>query len=199
MPPLWEETLMYMPTSLPGASIQTMRQAIQEQDKIIKSFPEVASVFAKAGRAETATDPAPLEMVETIITLKPAEEWREGMTPDRLTAEMDQALRKNQVGFSNSWTMPIKGRIDMLSTGIRTPIGVKVYGPDLKEINRIGREIEQHVGMVPGTRSAFAERVSEGYYLDFTLRRDAIARYGLSVMDVQEVIQSAVGGANVTT
>jgi Cu(I)/Ag(I) efflux system membrane protein CusA/SilA len=138
-------------------------------------------------------------MVETIITLKPAEEWREGMTPDRLTAEMDQALRKNLIGFSNSWTMPIKGRIDMLSTGIRTPIGVKVYGPDLKEINRIGREIEQHVSMVPGTRSAFAERVSEGYYLDFTLRRDAIARYGLSVMDVQEVIQSAVGGANVTT
>jgi Cu(I)/Ag(I) efflux system membrane protein CusA/SilA len=199
MPPLWEETLLYMPVASPAASIQTMREAIQEQDRILMTFPEVASVFAKAGRAETATDPAPLEMVETVINLKPLQEWREGMTPDRLTAEMDQALRHNQVGFTNSWTLPIKGRIDMLSTGIRTPVGIKVYGPDLKEINRIGREIERHVGMVPGTRSVFAERVAEGYYLDFVLRRDAIARYGLTVMDVQDVIQSAVGGANVTT
>jgi Cu(I)/Ag(I) efflux system membrane protein CusA/SilA len=138
-------------------------------------------------------------MVETVIQLKPADQWRPGMTPDRLTAEMDEALRRQQVGFTNAWTMPIKGRIDMLSTGIRTPVGIKVYGPDLNEINRIGREIEQHVSMVPGTRSAFAERVSEGYYLDFTVRRDAIGRYGLTVADVQEVIQSAVGGANVTT
>jgi Cu(I)/Ag(I) efflux system membrane protein CusA/SilA len=199
MPPLWEETIMYMPVASPAASIQTMREAIQEQDKILMQFPEVASVFAKAGRAETATDPAPLEMVETIVNLKPVEEWRKGMTPDQLTAEMDQTLRQKQIGFTNSWTMPIKARLDMLSTGIRTPIGIKIYGPDLKEINRVGREIEQHVGMVPGTRSAFAERVSEGYYLDFVLRRDAIARYGLSVMDVQDVIQSAVGGANVTT
>jgi Cu(I)/Ag(I) efflux system membrane protein CusA/SilA len=199
MPPLWEETSMFMPVSLPGASIQTMRQAIQEQDKVLMTFPEVVSVFAKAGRAETATDPAPLEMVETIIQLKPREEWRGGMTPDRLIAEMDQALRRKQIGFSSSWTMPIKGRIDMLATGIRTPIGVKVFGPDLKEVSRIGQEIERHVGMVPGTRSAFAERVSEGYYLDFTPRRDALARYNLSIADVQEVIQSAVGGANVTT
>ena len=199
MPPLWEETSMYMPVSLPGASIETMREAIQRQDRVIMGFPEVASVFAKAGRAETATDPAPLEMVETVIQLKPADQWRPGMTHDRLIAEMDEALRGKQVGFTNSWTMPIKGRIDMLSTGIRTPIGVKVFGPDLKEIGRIGQEIEQHVGMVPGTRSAFAERVAEGYYLDFTPRRDAIARYGLTIADVQEVIQSAVGGANVTT
>jgi Cu(I)/Ag(I) efflux system membrane protein CusA/SilA len=198
MPPLWEGTLLYMPTSSPAASIQTMRQGIQQQDQVLMQFPEVASVFAKAGRAETATDPAPLEMVETIVSLKPEEEWRPGMTPERLTAEMNEALQKNQVGFTNSWTMPIRGRIDMLTTGIRTPIGIKIFGPDLKEINRIGREIEQHVGKVRGTRSAFSERVSEGYYLDFALRRDAIARYGLSVMDVQDVIQSAVGGANVT-
>src|SRR5216683_1544696 len=198
MPPLWEGTLMYMPVASPAASIQTMREAIQEQDRILMTFPEVASVFAKAGRAETATDPAPLEMVETVVNLKPPEEWRAGMTPEGLEAEMDRALKDKQVGFTNSWTMPIKGRIDMLSTGIRTPIGIKIYGKDLKEIDRIGREIEQHVSMVPGTRSAFSERVAEGYYLDFNIRRDAIARYGLSVMDVQEVIQSAVGGANVT-
>ncbi|MGH7231929.1 MAG: efflux RND transporter permease subunit [Nitrospiraceae bacterium] len=199
MPPLWEETIMYMPVALPGASIQTMRQAIQEQDRILMEFPEVASVFAKAGRAETATDPAPLEMVETIVHLKPRDQWRDGVTPDELIAEMDRALRKQQIGFSNSWTMPIKGRIDMLATGIRTPIGVKVFGPKLEEISRIAGEIEMHVSMVKGTRSAFAERVAEGYYLDIQVHRDAIARYGLTVADVHEVIQSAVGGANVTT
>ena len=199
MPPLWEETSMYMPVTMPGASIQSMREAIQDQDRILMEFPEVVSVFAKAGRAETATDPAPLEMVETIITLKPEDQWREGLTPDELIAEMDRALGENQIGFTNSWTMPIKGRIDMLATGIRTPIGIKVLGPDLEEISRIALEIEQHVGMVEGTRSAFAERASEGYYLDFTVRREAIARYGLTIADVQEVIQSAVGGANVTT
>ncbi|MBW3542716.1 MAG: efflux RND transporter permease subunit, partial [Planctomycetes bacterium] len=198
MPPLWEETIMYMPVALPGASIQTMREAVQEQDRILMQFPEVASVFGKAGRAETATDPAPLEMIETIVNLKPREEWRSDMTPDKLIDEMDRALRSKQIGFSNMWTMPIKGRIDMLSTGIRTPIGVKVFGPDLEEISRIAREIEQHVSMVKGTRSAFAERVAEGYYLDFTIHREAIARYGLTVADVHEVIQSAVGGANVT-
>ncbi|MBI3821313.1 MAG: efflux RND transporter permease subunit [Planctomycetes bacterium] len=198
MPPLWEESILYMPMTLPGASIQTMKDAIQEQDKILMTFPEVASVFAKAGRAETATDPAPLEMIETNITLKPPDQWRAGMTHDKLIAEMDQALKEKQIGFTNVWTMPIKNRIDMLSTGIRTPLGVKVYGPDLKEIGRISQEIEMHVSMVPGTRSAFAERVAEGYYLDFVPKRDAIARHGLTVADVQEVIQSAVGGANVT-
>ena len=199
MPPLWEETMLYMPASLPGASIETMRQAIQAQDRILMSFPEVSSVFAKAGRAETATDPAPLEMVETVVNLKPPEQWRPGMTHERLEAEMDKALKDKQIGFSNSWTMPIKGRIDMLATGIRTPIGIKIFGPDLKEISRIGQEVENNVSKVPGTRTAFAEHTSEGYFLDFDIHRDAIARYGLTVADVEEVIQSAVGGADVTT
>src|SRR5207249_1654848 len=132
MPPLWEETILYMPMTLPGASIETMRQVIQEQDKILMTFPEVSSVFAKAGRAETATDPAPLEMIETNIVLKPPNQWRAGMTHERLIAEMDDVLKKKQIGFTNVWTMPIKNRIDMLSTGIRTPLGVKIFGPDLK-------------------------------------------------------------------
>jgi Cu(I)/Ag(I) efflux system membrane protein CusA/SilA len=199
MPPLWEETVLYMPVTLPGASIDTMRQVIQEQDRILMGFPEVASVFAKAGRADTATDPSPLEMVETVINLKPPAQWRAGLTPDGLIAEMDEALKQNQIGVSNSWTMPIKGRIDMLATGIRTPIGIKVFGPDLKEVSRIGKDIEGALKMVDGTRTAFAERVSEGYYLDFDVHREVIARYGLTVADVHEVIQSAVGGANVTT
>ncbi|MGC1860998.1 MAG: CusA/CzcA family heavy metal efflux RND transporter [Methylocystis sp.] len=198
MPPLWEETILFMPATLPGSSIQTMKQTIQEQDKILMGFPEVASVFAKSGRAETATDPAPLEMVETTINLKPVDQWRNGMTPDQLISEMNETLNAKMTGFSNSWTMPIKARIDMLSTGIRTPIGVKVYGPDLAEIGRILAQVETAVSSVPGTRSAFAERVSQGYYLDFDIKREAIARYGLSVMDVQEVIMAAVGGANVT-
>ena len=198
MPPLWEESLLYMPASLPGASIETVREGIQEQDRILLSFPEVASVFAKAGRAETATDPAPLEMVETVVNLKPPEQWRPGLTPDQLVAEMDAALKQKTIGFSNSWTMPIKGRIDMLSTGIRTPIGIKVFGPDLKEVSRIAKDIEDVVGSVRGTRTAFAERVADGYYVDFDVHRDVIARYGLTVADIHEVIQSAVGGSNVT-
>jgi len=198
MPPLWEESILFMPATLPGSSIQTMKETIQAQDQILMTFPEVASVFAKAGRAESATDPAPLEMVETVINLKPVDQWRKGMTPEKLIREMNQALNEKMTGFSNSWTMPIKARIDMLSTGIRTPIGLKVFGPDLVEIGRILSEVEAAVGPVPGTRSAFAERVNEGYYLDFEINREAIARYGLSVMDVQEVIMTAVGGANVT-
>ncbi len=198
MPPLWEETILYMPATLPGASIQTMAQTIQAQDRILMGFPEVAGVFAKAGRAESATDPAPLEMVETIINLKPVAEWRRGMTPERLIGEFDHALRTQMTGFSNSWTMPIKGRTDMLSTGIRTPVGVKVFGPDLAEIDRILSQVEATVSRVPGTRSAFAERVTQGYYLDFDIKRAAIARYGLSVMDVEASIMAAVGGANVT-
>jgi Cu(I)/Ag(I) efflux system membrane protein CusA/SilA len=208
MPPLWEESLLYMPMTLPGASIQTMKESIQEQDKVLMTFPEVVSVFGTAGRAETATDNSPMEMVNTTIMLKPADQWRPGMTPERLTAEMDRALKERlgagqrsggPVGFTNIWTMPIKNRVDMLLTGTRTPIAVKIFGPDLKEINRIGQEVEKHISMVPGTRSAFAEHVTEGYYLDFSMRRDAIARHGLAVADVQDVIQSAVGGANVTT
>jgi copper/silver efflux system protein len=198
MPPLWEETVLFMPATLPAASIQTMKQAIQEQNTILLGIPEVSSVFAKAGRAESATDPAPLEMVETVINLKPSDEWRKGMTPDKLIAEMNAALKAKMTGFSNSWTMPIKARIDMLSTGIRTPLGVKVFGPDLSEIGKILSQVETAVGTVPGTRSVFAERVAQGHYLDFDINREAIARYGLSVMDVQEVIQAAVGGANVT-
>ena len=198
MPPLWEETVLYMPATLPAASIQTMRQAIQEQDRILIGFPEVASVFAKAGRAESATDPAPLEMIETTINLKPVDEWRKGMTPDKLIAEMDQALNAKMTGFSNSWTMPIKARIDMLSTGIRTPIAEKVFGPDIAEIARILSQVETAISTVAGTRNVFAERVSQGHYLDFNVDRAAIARYGLSVMDVQEVIQAAVGGGNLT-
>ena len=198
MPPLWEETLLYMPATLPAASIQTMAKTIQQQDRILMEFPEVASVFAKAGRAESATDPAPLEMVETVVNLKPAAQWRPGKTPETLIAEFDSALRTKMTGFSNSWTMPIKGRIDMLSTGIRTPIGVKVFGPDLAKVGQILSQVEATVRSVPGTRSAFAERVSQGYYLDFNIDRDAIARYGMSVMDVEETIMAAVGGANVT-
>jgi copper/silver efflux system protein len=198
MPPLWEETILFMPATLPGASIQTMKQTIQEQDKILMSFPEVASVFAKAGRAETATDPAPLEMVETVIYLKPVDQWRTNVTSAELIAEMNQALNAKTTGFSNSWTMPIKARIDMLSTGIRTPVGVKVYGPDLATIGQILSQVEAAVRTVRGTRSAFAERVNQGYYLDFDIDRASIARYGLSVMDVQEVIMAAIGGANIT-
>ena len=198
MPPLWEGTVLYMPATLPAASIQTMSQSIREQDRILMSFQEVDTVFAKAGRAESATDPAPLEMDETVINLKPAEQWRKGMTPERLVAEFDEALRTKMTGFANSWTMPIKARIDMLSTGIRTPVGIKVFGPDLAKIGEILSQVEAAVRTVPGTRSAFAERVSEGYYLDFDIKREAIARYGLSVMDVQESIMAAVGGSNVT-
>jgi copper/silver efflux system protein len=198
MPPLWEEAVLFMPATLPAASIQTMKQTIQQQDTILLGFPEVSSVFAKAGRAESATDPAPLEMVETIINLKPPDQWRKGITPDKLIAEMNAALKAKMKGFSNSWTMPIKARIDMLSTGIRTPLGVKVFGPDLSQIGQILSQVETAVGTVPGTRSVFAERVSQGHYLDFDIDREAIARYGLSVMDVQEVIQAAVGGANLT-
>jgi Cu(I)/Ag(I) efflux system membrane protein CusA/SilA len=198
MPPLWEETALFMPVTLPAASIQTMQRAIREQDEILMTFPEVTSVFAKAGRADTATDPAPLEMVETIINLKPEDEWRAGLTPEKLIGEMNQVLKAKMPGFVNSWTMPIKARIDMLSTGVRTPIGVKVFGPDLAQIESILSQVETAVAMVPGTRNVFAERVAEGRYLDIDINRDAIARYGLSVMDVQEVIQAAVGGANLT-
>ena len=198
MPPLWEETLLYMPTTLPGASIGTMARAIQQQDRILMGIPEVASVFAKAGRADTATDPAPLEMVETVVNLKPPAAWRPGMTPEKLVAQMDQALRAQMTGFSGSWTMPIKGRIEMLATGIRTPVGVKVYGPDLTEVGRILADVEAALHTVRGTRSAFAERVTQGYYLDFDVNRDAIARYGLTVADVEDTVTAAVGGANVT-
>jgi Cu(I)/Ag(I) efflux system membrane protein CusA/SilA len=197
MPTLNEGTLFYMPASLPGMSITKAAELLQTQNKIIKSFPEVASVYGKAGRANTATDPAPTEMFETVINLKPESEWRQGMNIDKLIAELDQALQFP--GISNAWTMPIKARIDMLSTGIRTPIGIKVFGKDLNEMERLAREIETVVKAVPGTTSAFAERITGGYYLNIEPRREQLARYGLSVGELQEVIGTALGGEAVTT
>ncbi|MGN8118284.1 efflux RND transporter permease subunit [Labrys sp. 22185] len=197
MPSLDEGTLMYMPTTLPGISITKAAELLQMQDRIIKSFPEVASVYGKAGRAMTATDPAPTEMFETIINLKPREQWRPGVTFDGLKTEMDKALQFP--GVSNAWTMPIRARIDMLSTGIRTPVGVKVFGTDLAEMEKIARQIEAILKTVPGTSSAYAERVIGGYYLDIVPDRDALGRYGLAVGDVQDVIATALGGETVTT
>ncbi|MDR3435768.1 efflux RND transporter permease subunit [Telmatospirillum sp.] len=197
MPKLNEGTLLYMPTTLPGLSITKANELLQTQDKIIKSFPEVSSVYGKAGRAETATDPAPTEMFETVINLKPEEEWPVGMTIETLTDAMDRALR--MPGISNAWTMPLQARIDMLSTGIRTPIGIKVFGKDLGEMERLAQQIEQVVKTVPGTTSAFAERIGGGYYLDIDPDRAALARYGLTVGQLQEVILTALGGEMVTT
>ncbi|MFA5937725.1 MAG: CusA/CzcA family heavy metal efflux RND transporter [Sinimarinibacterium sp.] len=197
MPTLNEGTLLYMPASLPGMSVTQAARLLQEQDRIIKTFPEVDSVFGKAGRALTATDPAPLEMFETVINLKPESEWRPGMTVDSLIAELDQALQFP--GVANAWTMPIKARIDMLSTGIRTPIGIKVFGRDLAEIEVLARRIEEVIRTVPGTTSAFAERLTGGYYLNIEPDLDQLARYGLAVGDVQDVIMTALGGELVTT
>jgi len=197
MPNLNEGMLLFMPTTLPGISVTKAGELLQMQDRIIRSFPEVASVYGKAGRALTATDPAPSEMFETIVNLKPKEEWRPGVTVDSLVAEMDKALQFP--GVSNAWTMPIKARIDMLSTGIRTPIGVKVIGTDLVEIDKLARQIEQVLKAVPGTSSAYAERGIGGYYLDVTPDRAALARYGIMIQDVQDVIGTALGGQTVTT
>ncbi|CEG10177.1 Cation efflux system protein CusA [Afipia felis] len=197
MPSLNEGTLMYMPTTLPGLSITKAAELLQTQDRIIKSFPEVASVYGKAGRASTATDPAPTEMFETIINLKPKSEWRPGVTIDSLKAEMDKALQFP--GVSNAWTMPIRARIDMLSTGIRTPVGIKIFGKDLAEMEKIAREVEGVVKSVPGTSSAYAERVIGGYYLEIIPDRIALGRYGLTISDVQDVIATALGGETVTT
>ncbi len=197
MPTLNEGTLLFMPASLPGMSMTKAAEVLQTQDKIIKSFPEVSSVFGKAGRANTATDPAPPEMFETVINLKPESEWRAGMTTDKLIAEMDKALQFP--GVANSWTMPIRARLDMLSTGIRTPIGIKVFGKDLGEMERLAKQIESVVKTVPGTTSAFAERLTGGYYLDITPDREQLARYGLSVGELLDVIGTALGGEMVTT
>jgi Cu(I)/Ag(I) efflux system membrane protein CusA/SilA len=197
MPSLNEGTLMYMPTTLPGISVTKTAELLQTQNKIIKSFPEVASVYGKAGRAETATDPAPTEMVETVVNLKPREQWRAGLTVDGLIAELDKALQFP--GVSNAWTMPIKARTDMLATGIRTPVGIKVLGADLAELEKLARQIEGVVKNVPGTSSAYAERVIGGYYLDVVPDREALARYGLMVSDVQDVVSSALGGETITT
>ncbi len=220
MPPLDEGTLLYMPSTLPGISVTEAQKLLQIQDRIIKSFPEVESVFGKAGRAETSTDPAPFSMMETTIVLKPRDQWRRvdtwysswapewakkilrRFTPDHISTEqlvdeMDAALKLP--GVSNSWTMPVKGRIDMLTTGVRTPVGIKVYGANLDEIQRLATEIERLLPQVRGTRNVFAERTGGGYFLDFAWKREALARYGLSIDEVQDVVMSAIGGDNVTT
>jgi Cu(I)/Ag(I) efflux system membrane protein CusA/SilA len=211
MPPLYEGDLLYMPTTFPGISPTKARQILQVTDKIIKSFPEVKSVFGKSGRAETATDPAPLDMIETTIQLKPEEEWpavdiqddtgkviaHRRRTSDELISAMNAAIQIP--GLNNAWTMPIKTRIDMLSTGIKTPVGIKIAGLDLNELDRIGAEVEAVVRQVPGTTSAFAERVMGGRFIEFEINRDAIARYGLTVSDVQDVLSVALGGMPLTT
>jgi Cu(I)/Ag(I) efflux system membrane protein CusA/SilA len=223
MPPLDEGSLLYMPTTLPGMSVTEAQKILQVQDKIIKSFPEVERVFGKAGRAETATDPAPFSMMETVILLKPQSEWpkaprwysdwapewlqnvlRRGWPDHKSTQELiygpgglNEAMQLP--GVVNAWTMPIKARVDMLSTGVRTPVGIKIMGSDLKKIEEIGQHIEMAVKDVPGTVSAFAERTAGGYFLDFNLKREALARYGLTVGQAQMMITSAIGGENVTT
>jgi Cu(I)/Ag(I) efflux system membrane protein CusA/SilA len=220
MPPLDEGTLLYMPSTLPGIAVGEAQRLLQTQDKIIKQFPEVETVMGKAGRAETSTDPAPFSMMETVIVLKPHEEWRhvdtwysdsapewlkpvlrritsDRLSTDQLVQQMNDALKLP--GTSNAWTMPIKARIDMLTTGVRTPVGIKIYGANIHEIERIGTEIESVLPPVVGTRSVFAERTSGGYFVDFDWKRDALARYGLSIDDAQMVVMSAVGGDTVTT
>lgn len=196
MPPLYEGDILYMPTMLPGMSITKARELLQQMDKIIRQFPEVHHVFGKIGRAETATDPAGLDMVETTIMLKPESEWRPGMTVQKLIDEMDRAIQFP--GVTNAWTMPIKTRTDMLSTGIKTPVGIKISGPDLSTLQQIGKEVEAVVRTVPGTLSAFAERAAGGNYLDFDINRKEAARYGLTIGDVESVIETALGGMSVT-
>jgi Cu(I)/Ag(I) efflux system membrane protein CusA/SilA len=223
MPPLFEGSLLYMPTTMPGLSVTETQKVLQIQDKIVKGFPEVKQVFGKAGRAETATDPAPFSMMETVINLKPEAQWRkvprwysswapewlqkllrrfwpDHKSPDELIygpGGLDQATRLP--GVANSWTMPIKARVDMLSTGVRTPVGIKIMGADLQKIQEIGEHIERVLTEVPGTKSVFAERTAGGYFLDFTLRRSELARYGLTVDQANSVIMSAIGGENVST
>src|SRR3989339_59240 len=210
MPPLREGTLLFMPTTLPGLSVAEAERILQAQDKILKSFPEVERVFGKAGRADTSTDPAPFSMMETTVILKPKEEWRKvpllgkflpffkrPMSFEELTAEMDAQMQFP--GSTNAWTMPIKARIDMLTTGVRTPVGIKIFGADLKEIERTGEHIEMVLKDVPGTRSIYAERTAGGYFVDFDLKRQQLARYGLSIEEAEMVIMSAVGGENITT
>ena len=197
MPPLYEGALFYMPVTTPGVSISEASTLLRTQDEILKKVPEVAQVFGKAGRAETATDPAPLEMFETVINLKPRSQWRKGLGVQDLVQEMNDAL--TIPGVSNAFTMPIKARVDMLSTGIRTPLGLKIFGPNIEEIENLGISIEKLLKDVPYTRSVYAERVNTGYFLDIVVRRDEAARYNLTVDDVNEIVQSSIGGLNITT
>ncbi len=196
MPPLYEGSLLYMPTAPPGLSVGEATRMLHVQDKILSQVPEVTRVFGTVGRATTSTDNTPMGMVNTIVELKPKSEWRPGLTYEQLQAEMDAALQFP--GVPNTWTQPIRNRLDMLLTGIKTPVGIKIFGADLNEIQRIGREVEQVLQQVPGTRSVYAERVAQGYFTDIRIDRDAIARHGLTIEDVQDVIQAAIGGANVT-
>ena len=196
MPPLNEGDLLYMPTTLPGISITKAKELLQQTDRIIASFPEVHHVFGKIGRAETATDPAPLSMIETTIVLKPESEWREEMTMEKLIEELDKAIQFP--GLTNAWTMPIKTRVDMLSTGIKTPVGIKLMGENLQVLSDLGEKIEAVIRKVPGTLSVYSERVTGGNFLDYRIKREEAARYGLTVADVQDIIMSAVGGMNVT-
>jgi Cu(I)/Ag(I) efflux system membrane protein CusA/SilA len=196
MPPLDEGDLMYMPTTYAGISVGKARQLLQQTDKLIKTLPEVDTVFGKIGRAETATDPAPLTMIETVIRFKPRDQWREGMTPEKLREELDELVQFP--GLTNDWVMPIKTSIDMLATGIKTPVGVKVAGPDLSEIERIGKRLEQVLPEVEGTASVYSERVAGGRYIKVDIDRDKAARFGLNIDDVQAVVRTAVGGMNVT-
>ncbi len=195
MPPLWEGDLFYMPITVPGISVTAAQDILTRQNKALKTIPEVVSTFGKAGRFETATDPAPLSMFEYTIRLKPPEQWREGLTQEQLLAELDEAV--SVPGLNRAWTKPVRGRIDMLSTGIRTPVGVKIFGPDLKVIEAIGQQIESALNKVKGTRSVYAERISGGYYIDFEPNKEALARYGLTTGDVQMVIETAIGGMDV--
>lgn len=195
MPPLDEGDLLYMPTALPGLSAGKAAEILQQTDRIIRQFPEVRRVFGIIGRAETATDPAPLEMIDTTVQLKPRSEWRSGMTPERLVEELDAALQIP--GMGNIWVQPIRNRIDMFATGIKSPVGIKIAGPDLRVIARLGTDIEAVIRAVPGTTSAFFERVSGGRYIDVTPDRLAAARYGLNVMDVQDLVATAIGGVSV--
>ncbi len=197
MPPLNEGDLLYMPTTLPGISITKAKELLQQTDKIIRQFPEVHRVFGKIGRAETATDPAPLSMIETTIMLKPESEWRPGLTIKKLVDEMDAAIKFP--GVTNAWTMPIKTRIDMLSTGIKTPVGIKIAGDDLNVLQELGQQVESAVSNIPGTLSVYSERVVGGNYFDFEIDREQAARYGLTTGDIQDVIQTAIGGMNITT
>jgi len=196
MPPLNEGDLLYMPTTLPGISITKAKELLQQTDRIIATFPEVLNVFGKVGRAETATDPAPLSMIETTIMLKPESEWRPGMTIQRLVDELDNSIQFP--GLTNAWTMPIKTRVDMLSTGIKTPVGIKLMGDDLQVLSDLGEKVEAVIREIPGTLSVYSERVTGGNFLDYHIKRQELARYGLTVGDVQDVIMSAVGGMNVT-
>ena len=196
IPPLYEGSLLYMPTSPPGMSITEGTRLLQVQDKLIKGFPEVERVFGTIGRGTTPTDNSPMGMVNTTIVLKPKHDWRAGMTFEKLQAEMDEALQF--AGFPNTWTQPIRNRLDMLFTGIKTPVGIKILGPDLAVIQRLGQQLEGILAGVDGTRSVYSERVTQGYFTDIQIQRDAIARYGLTIEDVQDTIQTAIGGANVT-